>query len=151
MVNRGANALDATFGALCDPTRRAILARLALGGATVTELAAPFTMSLPAVLKHVGALEAAGLVLAHKDGRVRRCRLEAAPLEGAASWIGRYRQFWDERFDALASYLRETGGEEASWRQDPPRARAKPSGSRSRGGSTRRGRGSSGRSRRRRV
>jgi DNA-binding transcriptional ArsR family regulator len=138
MVNREADRLDATFGALADRTRRAILARLALGESTVSELAAPFEMSLPAVLKHVSTLESAGLVVAHKDGRVRRCRLEAAPLVGAASWIDRYRQFWEERFDALDDYLRETGEEERWRQQDPPRA-ASPSGSGSRGVSRRRG------------
>jgi DNA-binding transcriptional ArsR family regulator len=146
MVNREADRLDATFGALADRTRRAILARLALGESTVSELAAPFEMSLPAVLKHVSTLESAGLVVAHKDGRVRRCRLEAAPLVGAASWIDRYRQFWEERFDALDDYLRGTG-EEERWRQQDPTRGASPSGSRSSGASKRRGTGSSGPSR----
>jgi DNA-binding transcriptional ArsR family regulator len=147
MVNRGAEALDATFGALSDPTRRAILARLARGEATVTELAEPFEMSLPAVLKHLGTLEGAGLVLARKDGRVRRCRLETAPLEGVLTWVERYKPFWEERLDALDRYLRETGEEEKTWRQDPPRVAKGPSGSRSPAASRRRGKGSSGLSR----
>jgi DNA-binding transcriptional ArsR family regulator len=147
------NSLDATFGALADPTRRAILARLALGEATVSELAGPFAMSLPAVLKHVGALEGAGLVVARKDGRVRRCQLEAKPLEVAAEWIADYRRFWEERFDALAEYLRRTrpADEEETWpHKDQDRRRRGPSGSGSRVPSRRRGSGSSGPSRTRR-
>jgi DNA-binding transcriptional ArsR family regulator len=143
MVNCGPAALNLTFGALADPTRRAILARLSRGQASVSELAAPFDMSLPAVLKHVSTLEEAGLVTAEKDGRVRRCRLETEPLDGALSWIARYRRFWDTQFDALEDYLRQTGGEEETWRpQDPPRA-ASPSASRSRAPSRRRASGSS--------
>jgi DNA-binding transcriptional ArsR family regulator len=132
MVNRGGDALDATFGALSDPTRRAILARLALGEATVSELAEPFAMSLPAVLKHLGTLEQAGLVAAQKDGRVRRCRLETTPLEGVLSWVERYKPFWEERFDALDSYLRATGAEEKRWvsgSRSPAASRRRASGS----------------------
>jgi DNA-binding transcriptional ArsR family regulator len=110
------NALDATFSALGDATRRAILARLALGDASVSDLARPFAMSLPAVLKHVDYLERAGLVEGRKEGRVRRCRLRAKPLREAGDWIGRYRQFWEERFLALDRYLRETKDEEEAWR-----------------------------------
>jgi DNA-binding transcriptional ArsR family regulator len=147
------NSLDATFGALADPTRRGILARLSLGEATVTELAEPFDMSLPAVLKHVSALEGAGLVVARKDGRVRRCRLETKPLEGAAEWIARYGRFWEERFDAIATYLRQTrpADEEDTWRhRDQDRRRRGRIGSGSRASSKRRGTGSSGPSRTRR-
>ena len=100
--------LDATFGALADPTRRAILARLALGQTSVTELARPFSMSLPAVSKHLRVLEQAGLLAREKDGRVHRCQIEAAPMRAAADWIARYREFWDERLDALERYLRES-------------------------------------------
>ncbi|HEY6547644.1 MAG TPA: metalloregulator ArsR/SmtB family transcription factor, partial [Vicinamibacteria bacterium] len=139
------------FGALSDPTRRAILARLALGEATVSELAEPFAMSLPAVLKHLGTLEQAGLVAAQKDGRVRRCRLETTPLEGALSWVERYKPFWEERFDALDEYLRATGKEEKRWRQAPPRVAKKAFGSRSPAASRRRASGSSRPSRARKV
>lgn len=102
-------ALDATFGALSDATRRGILARLARGESSVSELAEPYEMSLPAVSKHLKVLEGAGLVVRHKDGRVRRCRLIAEPMKGAAEWIERYRVFWEEQFDALERYLAETG------------------------------------------
>lgn len=104
-----AGALDATFGALSDATRRGILARLATGETTVSELAAPYEMSLPAVSKHLRVLEGAGLVTRHKDGRVYRCRLIAQPMKNAAEWIERYRVFWEEQFDALERYLAETG------------------------------------------
>lgn len=104
-----APALDATFGALSDATRRGILARLARGESSVSELAAPYEMSLPAVSKHLKVLEGAGLVTRHKDGRVHRCRLIAEPMKDAAEWIERYRVFWEEQFDALARYLAETG------------------------------------------
>ena len=100
-------ALNATFAALADPTRRAILARLAEGEMSVTALAAPFAMTLPAVLKHLRALEGAGLVVRAKTGRTVHCRLNAAPLKDAADWMARYRQFWQSQFDALADYLKE--------------------------------------------
>jgi len=119
------NALDATFSALADTTRRAILARLAGGEASVSDLARPFAMSLPAVLKHLDCLERAGLVEGKKDGRVRRCRLRAKPLREAGDWIARYRRFWEERFEALDRYLRETRDEEDEWRKrrkDRPRS-----------------------------
>src|SRR5262245_5613532 len=114
-------ALDATFYALADGTRRAILARLARGDASISDLARPFAMSLPAVLKHVDALRRAGLVEGRKEGRVRRCRLRATPLREAGDWIGRYRRFWEERFSALDRYLNETRDEE----EQPWRARRK--------------------------
>ena len=99
------HGLDATFSALADPTRRAILSRLALGDARVSELAEPFEMSLPAISKHLRVLERAGLLHREKQGRAFRCRLEARPMEEAESWIGRYRAFWEDRLDALERYL----------------------------------------------
>jgi DNA-binding transcriptional ArsR family regulator len=99
--------LSLTFSALADPTRRAILARLAEGETTVTELAAPFEMTLPAVTKHLKVLERAGLVIRGREAQWRPCRLEAKPLQEAVSWIEQYRQFWEERLDRLEDYLRE--------------------------------------------
>jgi len=97
--------LDATFAALSDPTRRAILARLSQGQATVNSLAAPFAMSLPAVSKHLRVLESAGLLRREIDGRIHRCRLNAQPMKSAAAWIDHYRAFWETQFDALAKFL----------------------------------------------
>lgn len=97
--------LDLTFKALSDSTRRAIIARLAAGDALVTELAEPFDMSLPAVSKHLGILEKAGLIHREKDGRIRRCQLNTGPLKNSAEWIEYYKQFWESRFDALENYL----------------------------------------------
>jgi DNA-binding transcriptional ArsR family regulator len=117
MVNYSTAALDATFGALSDPTRRAILARLAQGEAMVTELAEPFRVSLPAISKHVRVLEAAGLLEREVDGRVHRCRLAGQPMRNAAAWIEQYRAFWEVQFDALAKYLETSVSEEKqSWR-----------------------------------
>ncbi len=99
--------LTATFAALADPTRRAILARLSSGEASVTELAAPFEMSLPAVSKHLKVLERAGLIARSREAQWRPCQLEAAPLKNAADWIEYYRRFWTESFDRLDDYLRE--------------------------------------------
>jgi len=110
MVNYS-EPLDATFAALADGTRRAILARLALGETSVTELARPFSMSLPAVSKHLRVLEKAGLLNREKDGRVHRCQIEAAPMKAASDWIARYRNFWEERLDALDRYLKESDAE----------------------------------------
>lgn len=107
MVENHQDVLDATFAALADPTRRAILQRLAGTESTVTELSAPFEMSLQAVSKHLQVLERAGLVARTVSGRVHRCRLEAAPLREAVTWIERYRRFWDERLGALAEFLTE--------------------------------------------
>ena len=103
--------LSATFGALADPTRRAILARLAQGDAQVGELAAPFEMSLPAVSKHLGVLEDAGLIVRAREGRVRRCHLRPETLRAAADWIEFYRRFWEGQFDALAEYLENEANE----------------------------------------
>ena len=97
--------LDATFSALADPTRRAILARLALGETSVMELAKPFAMSLPAVSKHLKVLEQAGLVSRTVQGRVHRLELNAAPLRDAEEWVARYRSFWEARLDALEQFL----------------------------------------------
>jgi DNA-binding transcriptional ArsR family regulator len=99
--------LSATLSALADPTRRAILARLAAGEATVTELAQPFAMSLPAVSKHLKVLQRAGLIARGREAQWRPCRLEAAPLKDAADWIEHYRRFWEESFDRLDEYLKE--------------------------------------------
>src|SRR6266704_2507833 len=99
--------LSTTFAALADPTRRAILARLAAGAAAVTELAAPFEMSLPAISKHLKVLERAGLIARGREAQWRPCRLAAGPLKDAADWLDHYRRFWDESFDRLEDYLRE--------------------------------------------
>jgi DNA-binding transcriptional ArsR family regulator len=99
--------LSTTFSALADPTRRAILARLASGEATVTELAEPFEMSLPAVSKHLKVLQRAGLIARGREAQWRPCRLEAAPLHDAADWIEHYRRFWEESLDRLDAYLKE--------------------------------------------
>lgn len=108
MVNRRAEPLDSTFAALADPTRRAILRRLASGEQTVSALAEPFGMSLPAVVKHLRVLKDAGLVEQRREGRTRPCRLRAEPLRDAAEWVAAYGAFWSRRLDGLAEYL---GGE----------------------------------------
>jgi DNA-binding transcriptional ArsR family regulator len=97
--------LSTTFSALADPTRRAILARLIAGEATVKELAAPFAMSGPAVSKHLRVLERAGLITRGREAQWRPCRLEAAPLEEVAEWAESYRRFWDESYERLDEYL----------------------------------------------
>ena len=99
--------LSATFAALADPTRRAILARLAIGEATVSALAEPFDMSLPAISKHLKVLERAGLIARGRDAQFRPCRLEPAPLKEIVEWAERYRRLWSERIDRLDSYLQE--------------------------------------------
>jgi DNA-binding transcriptional ArsR family regulator len=104
MVTRNPR-LDRTFAALADPTRRAILSRLARGEATVGQLARPFDVSRPAVSKHLRVLERAGLVRRERAGRYRRCALEAGPMREAAEWVERYRKFWDGQLDALSRYL----------------------------------------------
>ena len=105
--------LSATFAALADPTRRAILARLGQGEATVTELAEPFDLSLPAVSKHLKVLQRAGLIEQGRQAQWRPCRLTPAPLRDVADWIGRYRQHWEASFDRLDDYLRELQTREA--------------------------------------
>src|SRR5215469_2583217 len=97
--------LSSTFAALSDPTRRAILARLALGETTVAELAEPFEISGPAISKHLKVLERAGLIARSREAQRRPCRLRAAPLKDVADWVGRYRRFWEQSFDRLDAYL----------------------------------------------
>jgi DNA-binding transcriptional ArsR family regulator len=117
MVKYSGPALDSTFAALSDVTRRGILARLATGEASVSDLAAPYEMSLPAVSKHLRVLESAGLVVRQKDGRVHRCRLIAEPMKDAAQWIERYQLFWEAQFDNLARFLEESESKEGkTWR-----------------------------------
>jgi DNA-binding transcriptional ArsR family regulator len=103
--------LDRTFGALADPTRRAILARLAAGKASVTELAEPFEISLPAVSKHLKVLEQAGLIARSRERQWRPARIEVAPLKEVAEWTDRYRRFWEESYDRLDEYLDELQGQ----------------------------------------
>jgi DNA-binding transcriptional ArsR family regulator len=113
MVNNSGASLDSTFAALSDATRRGILARLARQGETsVSDLAAPYKMSLPAVSKHLRVLQHAGLVSRQKNGRVHRCRLRAEPMKDAAAWIEHYRQFWEAQLDSLARYLEDSAKED---------------------------------------
>ncbi|NQW21816.1 MAG: winged helix-turn-helix transcriptional regulator [SAR202 cluster bacterium] len=112
MVKYRAETLDYTFAALADPTRRAILERLSTGDSSVTALAAPFDVSLPAISKQLRVLERAGLLVQEKDGRVRRCRLEAKPMKEAVDWIAQYQRFWEDKLESLASYLEGTLAEE---------------------------------------
>jgi DNA-binding transcriptional ArsR family regulator len=105
-----AERLDRTFGALADPTRRAILARLAAGEASVTELAEPFDMTLPAVSKHLKVLEQAGLITRGRERQWRPARLEARPLKEVAEWTAKYRRFWEESYDRLDEYLDKLQG-----------------------------------------
>jgi DNA-binding transcriptional ArsR family regulator len=109
MVNNSGPSRDlsVTFGALADPTRRAILARLASGEATVSELAEPFEVSGPAISKHLKVLERAGLISRGREAQWRPCRLVGAPLKDAADWLEEYRRFWEDSFDRLDDYLRE--------------------------------------------
>ena len=101
------DTLSSTFSALADPTRRAMLARLALGELSVTELAKPFEMSMPAISKHLKVLERAGLISRGREAQWRPCKLKASPLKDAAEWIEHYRKFWEESLDRLDDYLRE--------------------------------------------
>lgn len=105
--------LDATFAALADPTRRAILARLALGDTSVSELAKPFAMSLPAVSKHLKVLERAGLITRGRDAQTRPCRIDARALQEADAWLEEYRRLWEDRLDRLDDYLRVLQAQEA--------------------------------------
>jgi DNA-binding transcriptional ArsR family regulator len=107
-----ADRLTATFSALADPTRRAILARLALGETSVKELAEPFDMSWPGVTKHLKVLERAGLIERGREAQWRPCRLQAAPLKDVSDWLDRYRRFWEQRLDRLGEYLREVQSRE---------------------------------------
>jgi DNA-binding transcriptional ArsR family regulator len=131
MVKYQDEALDRTFAALSDPTRRALLARLgARDGISVSELAQPFAMSLPAIMKHLDVLTDAGLVAREKTGRVVACRLTATPMEQAMQWLNRYQRFWSENLDRLAAFV-----EEEEWPSHPapqpipdsPAGRASPS------------------------
>lgn len=122
-------SLDSTFGALADPTRRALLASLMLGEASISELAKPYRMSLPAVMKHLRVLEDAGLVSQKKIGRTRSCRLAASPLKEAEDWISQYRKFWEGTLDSLERFLSQPepvpdpdSKETPSW---PPRNRSR--------------------------
>lgn len=104
-MQAAADALSTTLSALADPTRRAILARLADGAATVNEIAEPFSISLPAVSRHLKVLEAAGLISRGREAQWRPCRLEAGPLRGLDDWLSQYRRFWDGSFDKMDAYL----------------------------------------------
>ena len=109
-------SLDTTFGALADPTRRAILATLMLGQASISDLARPHRMSLPAVMKHLRVLKLAGLVTQRKSGRTRHCQLAAVPLRNAEEWIAQYRIFWEGTFDSLERYLsQQENKEDKKW------------------------------------
>lgn len=108
MGNKHAATLDDVFASLSDPTRRAILERLALGELSISELAFPFRMSLPAISKHLRVLEEAGLITRRKEGRIHYCRLRVEPLRSATDWLNRYRRFWEGQFDQLAEFLKAT-------------------------------------------
>lgn len=112
IINMPADQLNATFAALADPTRRAILARLASGETSVTELAEPFEISAPAITKHLKVLERAGLISRSRQAQWRPCKLEAKPLQEAADWVEHYRQFWEARLDRLENYLNELQAQE---------------------------------------
>ena len=102
---KAADPIDGVFAALADPTRRAIVARLARGDATVNELAAPFPISMQAISKHLNVLERAGLIVRTREAQWRRCRIQPAPLREIAGWVAQYQQLWEERYDTLDSYL----------------------------------------------
>ena len=118
--------LDRTFGALADPTRRALLDRLVRGEATVGELARPFTVSRPAISKHLRVLEKAGLVNRARDGRVSRCGLDAGPMRDASDWVAQYRRFWDTQLDQLVHYIEHDQPEEPTTKDDPEKDGGKP-------------------------
>ena len=117
MVNSRTALLDETFFALSDPTRREMVARLALRDMTVSELAAPFDISPPAISKHLRVLERAGLLHCERSGRARHCRLQTSALRDAAQWVETYRRFWGDRLDRLADYLDESGSSSEGERQ----------------------------------
>jgi DNA-binding transcriptional ArsR family regulator len=117
-----ADRLSVVFAALADPTRRAIIARLADGEATVTELAEPFPISLPAISRHLKVLERAGLISRSRSGQWRSSTLEAAPLKEATDWMERYRVFWDASFDRLDTHLRRVRGDQAQAGESPSAA-----------------------------
>ncbi len=116
-----ADRLSATLSALADPTRRAILARLASGEASVTELAEPFAMSMPAISKHLKVLERADLIARGREAQWRPCRLEAGPLKDVADWVGNYRRFWEQSFDRLDDYLKEIQSKEKKHARKQPK------------------------------
>jgi DNA-binding transcriptional ArsR family regulator len=120
--------LTTTFAALADPTRRAILARLAEGETSVSELAEPFEMSLPAVSKHLTELERAGLIVRSREAQWRPCRIEAAPLREVADWVDRYRRIWEQRLDRLDAYLRELDSREKKHRRKGGKRRRREAG-----------------------
>jgi DNA-binding transcriptional ArsR family regulator len=113
MVSVAADSLSVTFAALADPTRRAILARLSSGQASVGELAEPFDMSLPAVTKHLKVLQRAGLISRGREAQWRPCRLEARPMREVSQWVENYRRHWEQRLDRLDDYLRDSAGKAA--------------------------------------
>jgi DNA-binding transcriptional ArsR family regulator len=117
--------LSATFSALADPTRRAILARLALGETSVTELAEPFAMSMPAVSKHLKVLERAGLIARGREAQWRPCRIEVQALKPVDEWLESYRRLWEERFDRLDDYLRELQAQEEEEKKQKDKAKDK--------------------------
>jgi len=119
------DVMSSTFSALADPTRRAILARLALGETSVTELAEPFEMSMPAVSKHLRVLERAGLIERGREAQFRPCKLKPEPLKQAWGWIGDYRQFWEESFDRLDVYLQKLQAEQKKGKRKTSRSVAK--------------------------
>jgi DNA-binding transcriptional ArsR family regulator len=131
MVNLQSAPLDRTFAALADPTRRALVMRLAAEpDISVSALAAPFPVSLPAIMKHLDVLSDAGLVARTKFGRVVACRLDAEPMRDAFEWLNRYQKFWSERLDRLAAFLEEEKSylqKERTWPPKPPQNRASPS------------------------
>jgi DNA-binding transcriptional ArsR family regulator len=117
--------LSLTFSALADPTRRAILARLTSGQVSVTELAEPHDMSLPAISKHLRVLERCGLITRSREAQVRPCRLKAAPMKEAVDWLERYRQHWEERLDRLEEYLKEIQAAPVAAKRNPHGRRKK--------------------------
>jgi DNA-binding transcriptional ArsR family regulator len=116
-----ADRLSATFAALADPTRRAILARLALGETSVSTLAEPFKMSLPAVSKHLKVLEQAGLITRSREAQMRPCKIEAIALKGVDDWLGEYRRLWEQRLDRLEDYLKTLQARPAYAKESPKR------------------------------
>ena len=123
MVKYSGETLDRTFAALADPTRRAILARLAAGEAGVMQLAKPFDMSQPAISKHLKVLERAGLIVRGRRAQSRPCRLQAAPLREVADWVERYRRYWEQSFDRLDAYLGKLQQQDKLQRQEKRRGR----------------------------
>ncbi len=120
-----ADCLSLTFAALADPTRRAILSRLALGETSVTEIARPFAMSLPAITKHLKVLERSGLIARGREAQWRPCKLNAGPMKEAVDWLEYYRQFWEQSFDRLEVYLQELQAQEQKSRKGKKHARKK--------------------------